>query len=115
MPIAARRILCARPVGGLAGPERWHLDIYAQNLSSNDAPVIPVTHGSLSQINPRTDGRYVVWQGREINGNWDVFVKDLTVTNGPQALTSTPILDEVNSRELIGRGGLSGSFDHPHQ
>ena len=73
-----------------------NLDIYAQNLSSNDAPVIPVTHGSLSQINPRTDGRYVVWQGREINENWDVFLKDLTVTNGPQALTSTPTLDEVN-------------------
>ena len=31
----------------------------------------------LSQENPRTDGRYVVWQGRQANGNWDVFLKDL--------------------------------------
>jgi beta propeller repeat protein len=73
-----------------------NLDIYAQNLLSNNAPVIPVTHASLSQINPRTDGRYVVWQARQINGNWDVYLDDLTSANGPQALTSTRTLDEVN-------------------
>jgi len=73
-----------------------NLDIYAQDLTSNNAPVIQITHSSQSQINPRTDGHYVVWQGREINGNWDIYIKDLTVTNGPQALTSAPTLDGVN-------------------
>jgi beta propeller repeat protein len=73
-----------------------NLDIYAQNLISNSAPILPVTHASLSQINPRTDGRYVVWQARQTNGNWDVYIEDLTGTNGPQAVTSTPTLDEVN-------------------
>jgi beta propeller repeat protein len=73
-----------------------NLDIYAQDLTSNNPPVIPITHSSQSQINPRTDGRYVVWQGREISGNWDVFIKDLTLPNGPKALTFNPVLDNVN-------------------
>jgi beta propeller repeat protein len=71
-------------------------DIYAQDLTANNPTIVKVSNGPLSQVNPRTDGRYVVWQGRQTNGNWDVYVEDLTGANGPQALTTTPSLDEVN-------------------
>jgi beta propeller repeat protein len=58
--------------------------------------VLKVTSTSLSQENPRTDGRYVVWQGRQANGNWDLFLKDLAGGGSAQTLTSTPDMDEVN-------------------
>ena len=48
------------------------------------------------QQNPRTDGRYVVWQAQQANGNWDVYLDDLDGSTGPQAVTSTTGLDEVN-------------------
>ena len=70
-------------------------EIYAQDLASN-LPIVKVTNVPLSQENPRTDGRYVVWQGRQANGNWDVFLKDLTGGSAAQALTATPSMDEVN-------------------
>jgi beta propeller repeat protein len=70
-------------------------EIYAQVLVSN-LPIVKVTSVALSQENPRTDGRYVVWQGRQVNGNWDIFLKDLSDNSAPQPLTATPSLDEVN-------------------
>lgn len=69
--------------------------IYARDLASN-LPIVKVTNTTLSQENPRTDGRYVVWQGRQPNGNWDVFLADLAGPPAPQALTSTPGMDEIN-------------------
>ena len=71
-------------------------DIYARELTSNNAPVVAVTHATLSQVNPRTDGRYVVWQARQTNGNWDVYLDDLQGSAGPQAVTSTATMDEIN-------------------
>ena len=71
-------------------------DIYAQDLTAANSPIVPVTRATTIQQNPRTDGRYVVWQAQEANGNWDVYVDDLDGTSGPQAVTSTPNLDEVN-------------------
>jgi len=71
-------------------------DIYAQDITAASNPIIPVTHASTTQQNPRTDGRYVVWQGQQANGSWDVYVDDLNGNTGPQAVTSTPGLDEVN-------------------
>jgi beta propeller repeat protein len=70
--------------------------VYAQNVSLSNAPIVKLTQGVLAQENPRTDGRWVVWQARQTNGNWDVYVKDLNSTNPPQAVTSTTLRDEVN-------------------
>jgi beta propeller repeat protein len=70
--------------------------IYAQDLSSNNSPILKITTGTLSQQNPRTDGRYVVWQGRQANGNWDVYVRDLRTINAPVNVTHSSTLDEVN-------------------
>jgi beta propeller repeat protein len=71
-------------------------EIYAQDVTASNRPITKVTSTSLTQQNPRTDGRYVVWQAQQPNGNWDVYYDDLTGTNGPQAVTSTPKLDEIN-------------------
>jgi beta propeller repeat protein len=69
--------------------------IFAQDLGSN-APVVRVTDAGLNQENPRTDGRYVVWQARQTNGSWDIFVKDLNSNAPPQQITITPDQDEIN-------------------
>jgi len=71
-------------------------EIYAQDVTSNGAPVLKLSNSTLSQENPRTDGRYVVWQARQPNGNWDIYLKDLQGVSPPQVLTATPGLDEVN-------------------
>jgi beta propeller repeat protein len=71
-------------------------EIYAQDVTAANAQIQQLTHTNLSQENPRTDGRYVVWQGQEPNGNWDVFMEDMEGSTGPQALSSTPTQDEVN-------------------
>jgi len=73
-----------------------HWEIYAQDVTSSNSPIVQITHGTLAQQNPRTDGRYVVWQGQQLNGSWDLFMADLSGTNGPQALTSTPGTDETS-------------------
>lgn len=70
-------------------------EIYAQDVTTNGS-VVKVTQTSLGQENPRTDGRYVVWQGQQANGSWDVYLDDLEGSSGPQALTSTPTNDEVS-------------------
>lgn len=71
-------------------------EIYARDMTLNSGSISQVTHTSLAQQSPRTDGRYVVWQGQQINGNWDIFINDLEGTNGPQALTTTLATDEIN-------------------
>lgn len=70
-------------------------EIYAQDVTSTN-PIAQLTHTPLSQQNPRTDGRYVVWQAQQANGNWDVYLNDLESSNGPQAITSTLKTDEIN-------------------
>jgi beta propeller repeat protein len=71
-------------------------EIYAQDVTASNAAIVKVTNTPLSQENPRTDGRYVVWQAQQANGNWDVYIDDLEGTNGPQSITRTLTLDEVN-------------------
>ena len=71
-------------------------EIYARDMSVNNGSISQVTRTPLAQQNPRTDGRYVVWQGQQTNGNWDVFIEDLEGTNGSQTLTATPTTDEIN-------------------
>jgi beta propeller repeat protein len=69
-------------------------EIYAQKVTTNSA-IQQLTRTSLSQQNPRTDGRYVVWQAQQTNGNWDIYMLDLQAGSGPQAVTSTPNIDET--------------------
>ena len=71
-------------------------NVYGQEVALPAAPIVPLTTSLLSQENPKTDGRYVVWQARQTNGNWDVFMAELGSPNPPQALTSTSTRDEVN-------------------
>ncbi|HEX3624286.1 MAG TPA: hypothetical protein VH280_02565 [Verrucomicrobiae bacterium] len=71
-------------------------EIYARDVTASTNPILQITHTTLSQQNPRTDGRYVVWQGQQANGSWDVFIDDLDGANSPLALTSTSTTDEVN-------------------
>lgn len=69
--------------------------IRARNLVT-DTPV-DVTSSPLAQEKPRTDGRYVAWQGRGENGVYDVFYADLDAAMPvPVAVTSTPARDEIN-------------------
>jgi beta propeller repeat protein len=65
-------------------------EIYARDLTASNGAIVQVTHTPLSQENPRTDGRYVVWQAQQTNGTWTVYWDDLDGANGPQAVTSTP-------------------------
>jgi hypothetical protein len=71
-------------------------EIRARRLSVSNAPVRAVTEGVLNQQNPSTDGRYVVWQGREVNGNWDVYLSDLSASGLVTRVTWTAELDEIN-------------------
>jgi beta propeller repeat protein len=69
-------------------------EIYAQDVTSNN-PIVQITRTPLSQENPRTDGRYVVWQAQQTNGSWDIYINDMESGSGPQAVTSTPNIDET--------------------
>lgn len=71
-------------------------EIYAQNLTAASPPIIKLTSTALSQENPRTDGRYVVWQGQQADGSWDIYLQDMSNAVAPQAVTSTPAEDEIN-------------------
>lgn len=70
--------------------------IYAQNIGTSNSPIVQVTSNTFSQQNPKTDGRYLVWQGQQANGSWDVYLEDLNGSAGPQVITSTSGLDEIN-------------------
>jgi beta propeller repeat protein len=71
-------------------------NVYAKNLVGPGATVAPVTSGTLSQENPKTDGRYVVWQARQPNGNWDVYLKDLDSNAAATPVATTASRDEIN-------------------
>jgi beta propeller repeat protein len=73
-----------------------HSQIYARDLGDAAASIRKLTSGALSQEKPQTDGRFVVWQARQPNGNWDVRVKDLASNDPPVAVTSSDAVDEIN-------------------
>jgi len=75
------------------GSGSWN--IAARNLTDPSGPVVEVTAGTLSQENPFTDGRYVVWQARQANGTWDVWLKDLESDGLSRAITATSGLNEI--------------------
>jgi hypothetical protein len=74
------------------------------------ASIQKLTETTLNQENPRTDGRYVVWQGRQTNGNWDVFIKDTQSAAAAQNLTDSATRDEGPTRNprlpLLGHENL---------
>lgn len=72
-----------------------NFEIYAQDLLTNTA-IVKVTSTVLSQENPRTDGRYVVWQGRQPSGNWNIYIADLASNRAPQQVTSGSTGDQIN-------------------
>jgi beta propeller repeat protein len=63
------------------------------NSSANE---FAVTNLTLNQESPRTDGQYVVWQARQADGNWDIWVKNLTSSEPAIAVTQTITSDEIN-------------------
>ena len=72
-----------------------NFEIYAQDLFSN-ASIAKLTSTTLSQENPRTDGGFVVWQGRQAGGNWDLYLKDPGTNTPTQQITSSSGTDKVN-------------------
>jgi hypothetical protein len=50
-----------------------NFEIYATDLRLAAPVVTQITAGTLNQENPKTDGRYGVWQARQLDGNWDVW------------------------------------------
>ncbi len=69
--------------------------IRARNLVTSASR--DLTSSPLAQEQPRTDGRYAIWQGRGENGVFDVFYADLHAADPqPLAVTQTPGRDEVN-------------------
>jgi beta propeller repeat protein len=71
-------------------------NIYTRSLASANTAPVAVTSSPLSQENPKTDGRYVVWQARQPNGNWDVFLKDIDSSAPAVPVVSTGNRDEIN-------------------
>jgi beta propeller repeat protein len=71
-------------------------NIRARNIGGGGGGVLNLTTATANQENPRTDGRYVVWQGRRENGNWDVYLVDLTVPGTVRTLTNTTGRNEIN-------------------
>jgi len=84
-PIRARtqKSRCPDSLGSLGGSKRRQLAGLCQRFGEQHVPVLKLTTGTLAQENPRTDGRYVVWQGRQADGSWDLYLHDLTTTNAP--------------------------------
>lgn len=105
--LAGTNVLLADTSRGPANPHgrgRWavwqdqsngHNEIYAQDLYASNSMILKVSNSTFSQENPKTDGRYVVWQGRQANASWDVYVADLEGSNGPVALSTTAVQDEI--------------------
>lgn len=71
-------------------------NIRARNIGGAAGSVLSITSGVLSQENPRTDGRYAVWQHRRENGNWGISYVDLTAPGVVVPLTSAPTRNDIN-------------------
>ena len=63
-------------------------EIYARDLLVSNAAPRQLTDGTLTQKNPKTDGRYVVWQGRRSDGSWDLYMTDLDSTGTVMQVTT---------------------------
>lgn len=98
-------------VDGAQGPRRPHArhgflvwqqnntgswNIQARTVGGSLGAPFAVTTGTLDQENPRTDGRYAVWQSRQTNGGWDIRYANLSTAGTPLPVTDTPNRDEIN-------------------
>jgi beta propeller repeat protein len=74
--------------------EQWQ--IWARNIATNGA-AFALTSSANTQDDPFTDGRYVVWQGRQEDSTWAVYWTDLTDPGMPiHVLSALPDIDETN-------------------
>ncbi|MDA3926313.1 MAG: hypothetical protein PF904_16595 [Kiritimatiellae bacterium] len=74
--------------------DQWQ--IWARNVA-DDGEAFAITTASSTQDDPYTDGRYVVWQGRQEDSTWAVYWTDLSNTNaGVNVLSALPDIDEIN-------------------
>jgi len=69
-------------------------DVYAQNLRAEGAVPVAISSNIQHQEKPRTDGRYVVWEDRQDDGTWDIWIKDLETADVALPVTATADVDE---------------------
>ena len=69
-------------------------DIFALDLTDDHAKPLTITTGLLNQERPQTDGKYVVWEDRQLDGNGDIWAKYLNHNEAPFAITESPDKDE---------------------
>jgi beta propeller repeat protein len=70
--------------------------IWARNVTTNGEP-FALTTAANTQDDPFTDGRYVVWQGRQEDSTWAVYGIDLeNLPAGVQVLAALQDIDETN-------------------
>jgi beta propeller repeat protein len=72
-------------------------DVYARAVACAEqhGNEIAVTRSDQNQEYPKTDGRWVVWQSRQEDGNWDIWAYDLTTGGAPIVITTTTGTDET--------------------
>jgi len=74
--------------------EQWQ--IWARNVAAGGEP-FALTAAASTQDDPFTDGRYVVWQGRQEDSTWAVYWMDLeNLAAGAKILAALPDIDETN-------------------
>jgi len=71
-------------------------DIFARDLFGANGSEIAVTSDSLNQEAPYTDGKFVVWESRRVDGGWDIRGKDLQLGEDSFSVTDTADTDERN-------------------
>lgn len=70
--------------------------IHGRSLTEAAEP-FAVTAAQTTQDDPYTDGRYVVWQGRQADSTWAVYWADLEdTTRVVRTLSALPDVDETN-------------------
>ena len=80
----------------------------ARNIATNGA-AFALTSSANTQDDPFTDGRYVVWQGRQEDSTWAVYWTDLTDPGMPiHVLSALPDIDET-TLNLLAVGGLAST------
>lgn len=70
-------------------------DIFAKNIGQENTTAVQVTSNDFNQTQPRTDGKFVVWEDRQADGTWDIWAKELGTIEPAFAITQTPGYDEI--------------------